>query len=555
MKKLLFFTLLVFGSLSVLAQSESVSSVGSLNIVKEVKPPILSIVGQVALVEPSGNNAIDANESCVLRMKIKNDGLGDGYSLKGKMTVKSGGQGISVRDISLPTIKVGATQTVDLPITANINTVDGTVVLEAYIDEPNGFGTEPLTVRVPTRAFLAPMVEFRGHLLTGGAVTLSKTKVYTMQVFVQNTGRGAAESVNVALNLPDNVMLVESSNELVNATLASGESRTIDYKFIINQKYSKDNLEMTVSVDERYHRYTKNGKIKFDVNAKRNNDIVIDDVDEPVIDPVPLLTLDNDINFDIPQSMSNNANTRVMIIANQSYMEEQAVSTALSDGRVMREYCVKTLGIPANQVELLENRTSAQMKADVEAFAKTMRINNGDRFLFFYFGHGMHDQDLDKKDAYLIPVDGSSQRLRQTGVSRNWMMAQFEKSKPSQMVVYLESCFSGATASDGMLNYAEGSSGLRLSDAVDNSFKGNIILLTASSQRETANALKTHNVFTYEFLRALKETRGDINWGELFSRVKSNTTSKAWNELKRDQTPSVTVSTTLGDSWKNWKLK
>jgi len=216
---------------------------------------------------------------------------------------------------------------------------------------------------------------------------------------------------------------------------------------------------------------------------------------------------------------------------------------------------VKTLGIPANQVELLENRTSAQMKADVEAFAKTMRINNGDRFLFFYFGHGMHDQDLDKKDAYLIPVDGSSQRLRQTGVSRNWMMAQFEKSKPSQMVVYLESCFSGATASDGMLNYAEGSSGLRLSDAVDNSFKGNIILLTASSQRETANALKTHNVFTYEFLRALKETRGDINWGELFSRVKSNTTSKAWNELKRDQTPSVTVSTTLGDSWKNWKLK
>lgn len=555
MKKLLFFTLLVFGSLSVLAQSESVSSVGSLNIVKEVKPPILSIVGQVALVEPSGNNAIDANESCVLRMKIKNEGLGDGYSLKGKMTVKSGGQGISVRDISLPTIKVGATQTVDLPITANMNTVDGTVVLEAYIDEPNGFGTEPLTVRVPTRAFLAPMVEFRGHLLTGGAVTLSKAKVYTMQVFVQNTGRGAAESVNVALNLPDNVMLVESSNELVNATLASGESRTIDYKFIINQKYSKDNLEMTVSVDERYHRYTKNGTIKFDVNAKRNNDIVIDDVDEPVIDPVPLLTLDNDINFDIPQSMSNNANTRVMIIANQSYMEEQAVSTALSDGRVMREYCVKTLGIPANQVELLENRTSAQMRADVEAFAKTMRINNGDRFLFFYFGHGMHDQDLDKKDAYLIPVDGSSQRLRQTGVSRNWMMAQFEKSKPSQMVVYLESCFSGATASDGMLNYAEGSSGLRLSDAVDNSFKGNIILLTASSQRETANALKTHNVFTYEFLRALKETRGDINWGELFSRVKNNTTSKAWNELKRDQTPSVTVSTTLGDSWKNWKLK
>ena len=226
----------------------------------------------------------------------------------------------------------------------------------------------------------------------------------------------------------------------------------------------------------------------------------------------------------------------------------------------MREYCVRTLGIPAGQVQLLENRTSAQMQADVESFAKSMRINNGDRFMFFYFGHGMHDADPQVADAYLIPIDGTSVRLRQTGVSRNWMMTQFEKSKPTQLVVYLESCFSGgvsgSSSNNENLGYSENSSGLRLQDDIDNNFKGNIILLSASSNKETANAYtsQNHNVFTYEFLKALKQSGGNITMGELFAAVQRATTRTAFNELGRDQTPSVTVSTTLGDNWKQWQL-
>ena len=263
---------------------------------------------------------------------------------------------------------------------------------------------------------------------------------------------------------------------------------------------------------------------------------------------------DNDIDLDIPQSSVSNANTHVMIIANQNYLCEKPVSTALNDGRVMRDYCTRTLGIPSSQVVLLENRTSAQMEGDVEDFAKTIRLHGDDRFLFFYFGHGMHSQEMNVADAYLLPVDGSSQRLKRTGVSRNWMMEQFEKSKPSQMVVYLESCFSGATSDNNMLSYSEKSSGVRIKDVVDNSFKGNIVLFTASSNSETANALDGHNLFTYVFLKELRETKGEMNWGALFDKVSMETTKKAWDVLKRDQTPSVTPSSNLGNGWRKWKL-
>lgn len=280
-------------------------------------------------------------------------------------------------------------------------------------------------------------------------------------------------------------------------------------------------------------------------NQSDNNHNMVNDDDS---------TPDSDIDTGIPQISFSNIHTHVMIIANQDYSSEKNIPTALNDGRLMKEYCISALGIPANQVTLMENRTSVQMSGDVEDFAKTIKIHNNDRFLFFYFGHGMHSQDMSVEDAYLLPVDGSSQRLQKTGISRNWIMEQFGKAKPSQMVVYLESCFSGATFDNDMLSYSENSSGVRIKDVVDNTFEGNIILLTASSLSETANALYRHNVFTYAFLKELQKSADNLTWGVLFDKVREETTKKAWDSLKRDQTPSITPSSTIGNGWRGWKL-
>lgn len=263
---------------------------------------------------------------------------------------------------------------------------------------------------------------------------------------------------------------------------------------------------------------------------------------------------DDDIETNIPIVGISNSDVHVMIIANQKYKKEKEVATALNDGRLMKEYCIRTLGIPASQVKLLENQTMSEMESDVEDFAKTIHYNKGDRFLFFYFGHGMHSQDANSSDAYLLPIDGNSERLGRSGVGRNWMMKKFEDEKPSQMVVYLESCFSGATSDNGMLDYSKHSSGVRIKDVIDDSFKGNIILLTASSQSQTANALEKHNVFTYVFLRELQHSKGKITMGALFDKVAQETGRKAWNSLEREQQPSVTPSSTIGNGWREWKL-
>ncbi|GEM_PF-4970027 len=548
---------LLLPALCAWSQNKSFTSVGSLNIVKEVKPPILQLQGQIAFVEPSGNRAIDANEHCSLRLTVKNVGMGDGIGLTGKIRVAGNIPGISFPKVTLPTLKVEASQTVEFPITADMNTIDGIAELYLSIEEPNGFGTPEYPVTLPTRAFVAPMVEFRGHIVESGAAVLSKMNPFRLQVLVQNTGHGDAEQVNASLQLPENVLLVGQEGSLTNATLKSGESRTLTYSLIITQKYASSTLPITVALSERYGRYSKNGRINLEVGEAGEATAMVVNANEDPTRQVVVASLVSDVDENIPVAQGTNANTHVMIVSNQRYANEADVSTALNDGRMMRQYCIKTLGIPESQVKICENQTYAQLRADVENFARTIRVNAGDRFIFFYFGHGMHSADPRVEDAYLIPVDGSSLRLQQTGVSRNWMMQQFQNANPGQLVVYLESCFSGAQGDDQMLAYAEGSSGLRVSDDVGNNFKGNIILLTASSQSETANAYpaQRHNVFTYEFLKALQSGRGNQTWGSIFDAVQRSTSRTAWNELGRQQTPSVTISTTLGDTWRQWSVK
>jgi len=546
---------------NVQAQSEAVTPVGSINIVKEVKPPILQRQGEVVFVEPSGNRTIDAFEQCTLRLTVKNNGMGDGYGLKARIRTKSNVPGITIKDnAALPVIKVGDTYTVEFPITANMNTADGTADFLLGIDEPNGFNLPEVAIKVPTRAFQAPMVEFRGHTIEGGPLALERIKSYTMQVLVQNTGRGEAERVNVSMYLPDSVYQLEEVEGLHDAQLASGQSHTVKFTFAVSQSYKQSTLPVTIRISERYGRYSKDGQITFNLRNRPVDTLIVEPTGDTgiVVTKDTLGTLGSDVDRDIPRVAANNSTLHVMIIANEKYSDEKNVSTALSDGRMMMRYCVHTLGIPQKNVQLMENRTSVQMKGDVEDFCRTMRVNEGDRFYFFYYGHGMRNMDPTIADAYLIPVDGTSLRLEQTGVSRNWMMKQFEKAKPNQLVVCLESCFSGATEiHDSLMAYSKWSSGVRLVDDVKSTFTGNIVLITASSQAQTANAYPSqkHNVFTYELLKALKNNKGEINWGEFFEGVKSNTTRTAQNVLHREQEPSITVSSTLGDAWKKWSVK
>lgn len=541
------------------AQVDGISPVGSLNIAKEVKPPILQLVEPIKFVEPSGNNAIDANETGMIVMRIKNVGTGDGVNMTAQISAKGNTNGLKFGDSKLSTLRVGATQTIEFPIVANMNVEDGSVEFTVQIKEPNGFGTQAYSIRITTRAFVPPLVKVTSHSIespSGG--TLQKVSPFTLKIMVQNIQHGTAEDVRIGITYPSNVYLLNKDNESKYlSSLRAGENIQIDYQLIVNQDYRGADIPIKISISEKYGKFAEDYRISLELDQPLGMQTITVNAKDEKREEITIAQIGSDVDRDIPITGAVNANTYVMIIANQNYLNENKVTTALNDGRIMKEYCEKTLGIPASNIQLREDQSFLNMQQSINDFAYRMKLNPGARFLFFYFGHGMTDPSPNAEDAFFLPIDGSSITIKTNGLSRNEMVATFRKENPKQLVIYLESCFSGATNTDEMLAYADKTSGIRISEKTSE-FDGNIVIFSASSGAETANAFPSqgHNVFTYEFLKELKKTKGDCTWGELFRNVQWNTARTADRELNgKRQQPTYKSSYTLKDEWMEWSVK
>lgn len=61
----------------------------------------------------------------------------------------------------------------------------------------------------------------------------------------------------------------------------------------------------------------------------------------------------SDVDVNIPETKVKNENTYVVIIANENYTRVAKVAYAKNDGKVFKDYCLKTLGIPAENIKMV----------------------------------------------------------------------------------------------------------------------------------------------------------------------------------------------------------
>ncbi len=229
----------------------------SFTILREVKPPILSIVeGSVRFADPGGNNIIDAGETCRLMFVVENSGLGDAEGLTLTVAASGATRGIAVDPVrNLDVIKVGKKLEIEIPVTANLETIDGTVYLTFKIDEPNGFGSDAQTMEVKTLKFVSPMVEVVDYNVTGGrGGNLVKKIPFDLQVLVQNTEYGKAEEVTVNLMPPPNVLILSGNASVSIPAFKPGETQDIIYSLIVNDMFTGTDIPFTL----KYQKNTGN---------------------------------------------------------------------------------------------------------------------------------------------------------------------------------------------------------------------------------------------------------------------------------------------------------
>jgi hypothetical protein len=62
-------------------------------------------------------------------------------------------------------------------------------------------------------------------------------------------------------------------------------------------------------------------------------------------------------------------------------------------------------------------------------------------------------------------------------------------------------------------------------------------------------------MFTYFLLKKLQETKGDVSLGDLSDYLTEEVGRQSFIKNNKMQTPTVNVSSSLQNSWRNMKLK
>lgn len=542
---------LLWVAMIALAQSNK-SKPMSFNIQKEVKPAILELVASsVEFVEPSGNNAIDANEECKIRLSVKNTGVGDGYNCTAKIVAEGATSGVKCSDKKLSVIKVGSTMMVELPIVASMNTIDGKVNFKISVDEPMGFGTDVVELAVDTRKFVSPMLKVVDYTVTGASGgVLSKKAPFDLQLLLQNVEQGMAENVDVSVSFPQGVYVLGGEEKQQFSKMGAGEAKSLEYSLIVNQNYASNEIPINVTIRERHGRYAENRVVKLQLNQTlASSKIVIDSKVEELKD-IQIASLTSEVDKNIPITNIQNKNTFAVIIANENYMSVASVPYALNDGNIFREYCVKTLGIPEKQVRYVPNATGNLIKAEINRLQDICRVFKDAHIIFYYAGHGIPDES--SRTAYLLPVDGIGSDVS-TGYKLDELYNVLGNIPAENVTVFMDACFSGSKRENGMLVAARGVA----IKAKSGQPQGKMVVFSAAQGDETAypNNEERHGMFTYYLLKKLQESKGEVTLQELGEYIVRNVSQQSILLNGKSQTPCVMPSSSLDASWREWKLK
>lgn len=264
----------------------------------------------------------------------------------------------------------------------------------------------------------------------------------------------------------------------------------------------------------------------------------------------------SDIDTEIPENITDReTNTFAIIIANENYTSVSNVPYATNDGDILGRYLTLTVGLPEDHVKIYKDATFGNVAASLKYIENLSKAYKKDlNLIFYYAGHGMPNEKT--RNPMILPVDGDV-AIPETCYDLGELTSKLGSLNANSIIVMLDACFSGAERGtergDGMLIAARG---VRIKSN-QSAPTGNMVILSATQGDETAYPLDSarHGLFTYFLLKKLQETKGDVTLGELADYITEQVKRQSVVSNGKLQTPTVSVSSTMLPSWRNYKIK
>lgn len=209
------------------------------------------------------------------------------------------------------------------------------------------------------------------------------------------------------------------------------------------------------------------------------------------------------------------------------------------DALAIREHLL-ALGYPPRNIALLTG-----LQATRSGIAKHLEtwlprnVNPQSDVLFYFSGHGAPDPT--SSQAYLVPFDGDPEYLADSAYPIKQVHSQLSRLKARQVVVVLDTCFSGA---GGRSILAKGTRPLVATVDLGSPAEGRIAIITAAEANQISGVSQeqAHGLFTYYFLRGLngagKDGDGRITVKSIFDYLTPNVQDEA-RRNNRSQTPQL----------------
>jgi hypothetical protein len=535
-------------------------------IPRPVNPPELE-VSDVVFSDEFGNQDknLDANEKSEIRFILTNKGKGEAYAVVLKVEELTGIRGlIFPRDILKGTLLPGASIAIQIPVQAEKSLPSAKCNFRISAKEGNGFNAQPFLVAVNTKEFRKPDLVIADALFSNqkeeGKIVLGEKVL--LDILLKNKGEGEARKVKVRFINPANVF-PGARDEYELPALKPGEERHLNYEFFGNKQYQDSIIPITIKISEESGEYGISDikRVSLEQSLTKTDIKTFEILGmEQVINRVNNASsgsLLSDVDRNIPISGVIREKVRAIIIGNEDYSKyqdklsvETNVDFARNDARVFREYCEKTLGVPAANIDYLSDAISSKIRSSLTRLSLLIKKDPELEVIFFYAGHGLPDPET--KEPYLIPVDVSGQNFKD-GIKLADVYRMLGENPSPRVTVFVDACFSGGARNKPL---DEGARGVKIKPN-DEPLKGNMVVYTASSGKQSSHAYREqkHGMFTYYLLKTLQESKGNITYQELGKELYKKVSFQSVNINRLEQDPQFTVSPDINPEWINWKLK
>ena len=218
----------------------------------------------------------------------------------------------------------------------------------------------------------------------------------------------------------------------------------------------------------------------------------------------------NDDLKDIISKASNTAvnnNITAIVIGISDYYELPKVIFADRSADAFANVLQKQFGIPEKNIILIKNEQATGFRLLERIRKVAERSSEGQNLIFYFAGHGAPSRD--GKTPILIPFDASGSIMDEQAFRLHEIYKILLQSQAKQILVVLDSCFSGLTDQNEMIFKDIAPIMPKVSDLGFLNDK-RLIILAGSGPSDFAHAFrnKGHRLFTYHLIKELSNSKG-----------------------------------------------